>query len=88
MVHGNWFQAQEEGEGTQWWQKEGSVPVHNIVLEFQVKEKSDAADSLWIGPFRREGEIRNFIVFFSHKKQCSCPDLDYSRSERREDSTF
>ena len=59
-------QAQEEGEGTQGWQKEGSVPIHNIVPEFQVKEKFDAADSLWIGPFRREGEIRNFTVCFSH----------------------
>lgn len=52
-----------------------------------MKEKADAADPVWIRPFRREGEI-NFIVVFAHKKQWYCPALDYSRNEKREDSTL
>ena len=52
-----------------------------------MKENADAADPVWIRPFRREGEI-NFIVVFAHKKQWYCPALDYSRNEKREDSNF
>lgn len=65
------------------------MPIHNIVLEFQVKEKLDAADSRWIGPFRREGEIRNFIVFFLIKNNAVAQTWTIRGvKEEREDSTF